>query len=77
MLRAHYMQDSTFVSAGSLLDHVYIRKSSLGTFKDVKCEVKSVYYSHHDYLSDNVGKDILRLKITYSKWNYFQFGMAE
>ena len=60
MLRACYtlvVKDSTFVSAGSLLDHVYIRESS------VKCEVKSVYYSDHDCvqicLSDNVGKDML------------------
>ena len=61
MLRAHYTQivkDSTFVSAGSLLDHVYIRESSVAKFKDVKCEVKSVYYSDHDCvqicLSDKV-----------------------
>ena len=43
MLRARYKQvvkDSTFVSAESLLDHVYLRESSLGNFKDVKCEVK-------------------------------------
>ena len=66
MLRAHYTQvvkDSAFVSAGSLLDHVYIRERSLGNFKDVKCEVKSVYYSDHDCvqicLSDNVGKGTL------------------
>ena len=66
MLRARYTQvvkDSTFVSAGSLLDHVYIGESSLGNFKDVKCEVKSVYNSDHDCvqicLSDNVGKDTL------------------
>ena len=62
MLRARYTQvvkDSTFVSAGSLLAHVYIRESSLSNFKDVKCEVKCVYYPAHDCvqicLSDNVG----------------------
>ena len=62
MLRARYTQivkDSTFVSAGSLLDHVYIRESSLGNFKNVKCEVKNVYYSDHDCvqicLSDDMG----------------------
>ena len=36
-------------------------ESSLGNFKDVKCEVKGVYYSDHDCvqisLSDNVGLD--------------------
>ena len=44
------VKNSAFVSAGSLLDHVYIRESSLDNFKDVKCEVKSVYYSDHDCL---------------------------
>ena len=34
------VKDSTLVSAGSLLDHVYIRESYLGNFKDVKREVK-------------------------------------
>ena len=64
MLWAHYMQivnDSTFVSAGSLLDHVYIRESTLSNFKDVKCEVKPVYYSDHDCVqisvSNNVGNN--------------------
>ena len=38
----------TFVSSGSLLDHVYEKQSLVDNLKGIKCEVKSVYYSDHD-----------------------------
>ena len=37
--------EPTFLSSGSLLDHVYIRQTSIQILKNV---VKSVYYSDHD-----------------------------
>ena len=42
------VEGGTFVSSGSLLDHVYVKQSLLDNFKDIKCEVKSVYYSDHN-----------------------------
>ena len=51
MNAANYSQiveGATFVSSGSLLDHVYVKQSLLDNFKGIKCEVKSVYYSDHD-----------------------------
>ena len=48
---ANYSQivkHATFVSSGNLLDHVFVRRSILENFKDIKCEVKGVYYSDHD-----------------------------
>ena len=53
MNRSNYCQivkHATFVSSGSLLDHVFIKQSMLDKFKGTNCEVKSVYYSDHDSL---------------------------
>ena len=38
------VQSPTFVSAGSLLDHVYVK----GNFWTIECSVLAVYYSDHD-----------------------------
>ena len=38
------VQSPTFVSAGSLLDHVYVK----GNFQTIQCSVLAVYYSDHD-----------------------------
>lgn len=38
------VQSPTFVSAGSLLDHVYVK----GNFRTIQCSVLAVYYSDHD-----------------------------
>ena len=48
---------ATFVSSGSLLDHVYIKQSLLGNFKDIKCGVKCVYYSDHDSVQICISKE--------------------
>ena len=51
MNAANYSQiveGASFVSSGSLLDHGYVRQSLLDNFKNIKCEVKSVYYSDRD-----------------------------
>ena len=40
------VEGATFVSLGSLLDHV--KQSLPDNFKGIKCEAKSVYYSDHD-----------------------------
>ena len=37
------VQSPTFVSAGSLLDHVYVK----GSFQTIQCSVLAVYYSDH------------------------------
>ena len=42
------VKHATFVSSGSLLDHVYIKQSMLDEFRGINCEVNSVYYSDHD-----------------------------
>ena len=42
------VKHATFVSSGSLLDHVYVKGTLLQSFKDIKCEKKSVYDSDHD-----------------------------
>ena len=34
------VEGATFVSSGSLLDHVYVKQSLLDNFKGIKCEVK-------------------------------------
>ena len=38
------VQSRTFVSAGSLLDHVYVK----GNFQTIQCSVLAVYYSDND-----------------------------
>ena len=39
----------TFVSAGTLLDHVYVKSNLLNTHScRICCNIKSVYYSDHD-----------------------------
>ena len=48
MLSLEYIQivtEPTFVSSGSLLDHVYVRSTSVRIVENV---VTSVYYSDHD-----------------------------
>ena len=42
------VEGATSASLGALLDHVYVKQSLLDNFKDIKCEVKSVYYFDHD-----------------------------
>ena len=43
------VKNATFVSAGSLLDHVYVRSDLLnGRMSKICCNLKSVYYSDHD-----------------------------
>ena len=57
---ANYSQivkHATFVSSGSLLDHVYVRQSIMQSFNDIKCEVKSVYYSDHDIVQICVSQE--------------------
>ena len=51
MVRSGYTQivkKPTFISAGSLLDHVYIKNDVINTLKCTKCFFKSIYYSDHD-----------------------------
>ena len=52
MQRTHYLQivkSATFISSGSLLDHVYVSQILSENLRNkVKCEIKSVYYSDHD-----------------------------
>ena len=60
MNAANYSQiveDATFVSSGSLLDHVYVKQSLMNNFKNIKCEVKSVYYSDHDSVQICLSKE--------------------
>ena len=50
----HYIQvvqSPTFVSAGSLLDHVYVKCSHRHT---IKCSVLAVYYSDHDAIKISI-----------------------
>lgn len=50
----HYIQvvkSPTFVSAGSLLDHVYVKCSHCHT---IKCSVLAVYYSDHDAIKISI-----------------------
>ena len=43
------VKNATFVSAGSLLDHVYVRSDLLNALSSkIHCNLKSVYYSDHD-----------------------------
>ena len=43
------VKNATFVSASSLLDHVYVRSNLLNAFaSEICCNLKSVYYSDHD-----------------------------
>ena len=43
------VKNATFVSAGSLLDHVYVRSDLLNArMSKICCNLKSVYYSDHD-----------------------------
>ena len=51
------VKGTTFVSSGSLLDHVYMKQNLLDNFKDIKCEVKSVYYSDHDSVQICLSKE--------------------
>ena len=64
-------EGATFVSFGCLLDHVYVKQSLLDTFKDIKCEVKSVYYSGHDSVqicwSKESGKILTQNKLSCKK----------
>ena len=60
MNAANYSQiveGATFVSSGSLLDHVYVKQSLLDNFKGIKCEVKIVYYSDHDSVQICLSKE--------------------
>ena len=50
----HYIQvvqSPTFVSGGSLLDHVYVKCSHRHT---IKCSVLPVYYSDHDAIKISI-----------------------
>ena len=43
------VENATFVSAGSLLDHVYMKSDLLNShLTKVQCNVRSIYYSDHD-----------------------------
>ena len=43
------VKNATFVSADSLLDHVYVRSDLLNALSSkIYCNLKSVYYSDHD-----------------------------
>ena len=43
------VKNATFVSVGSLLDHVYVRSDLLNALSSkIYCNLKSVYYSDHD-----------------------------
>ena len=43
------VKNATFVSDGSLLDHVYVRSDLLNALSSkIYCNVKSVYHSDHD-----------------------------
>ena len=43
------VKNATFVSAGSLLDHVYVRSDLLNALSSkIYCNLKSVYYFDHD-----------------------------
>ena len=43
------VKNATFVSAGSLLDHVYVRSDLLNSLSSkIYCNLKSVYYSDHN-----------------------------
>ena len=48
------VEGAAFVSSGSLLDNVYVKQSLLDNSKDLKCEVKSVYYSDPDCTNRSV-----------------------
>ena len=54
---AKLLKVQNFVSLGSLLDYVYVKQSLLGNFKDIKCEVKGVYYSDHDSVQTCLSKE--------------------
>ena len=45
------VKSPTFVSAGSLLDHVYVKCSHCHT---IKCSVLAVYYSDHDAIKISI-----------------------
>ena len=51
------VEGATFVSSGRLLDHVYVKQSLLDNFKDIKCDVKNVYYSDHDSVQICLSKE--------------------
>ena len=51
------VEGATFVSSESLPDHVYAKQSLLDNFKDIKCEVKGVYYSDHDSVQICLSKE--------------------
>ena len=60
MSAAGYIQivkHATFVSSGTLLDHVYVKQKLLDNFQDVKCEIKSVYCSDHDSVQVCLSKE--------------------
>ena len=50
------VQQPTFISSGSLIDHVYIKESS--KLKILKNEVTSVYYSDHDAINLYISKSV-------------------
>ena len=63
------VQSPTFVSAGSLLDHVYVK----GNFQTIQCSVLAVYYSDHDGVKISIFwiRTILNQNnINYSIWIY-------
>ena len=50
------VQQPTFISSGSLIDHIYIKESS--SLKILKNEVTSVYYSDHDAIKVDIFKSV-------------------
>lgn len=53
------VQESTLISSGILIDHIYIKESS--NSKIIKNEVTSVYYySDHDAIKVKIVKSMLR-----------------
>ena len=44
------VQSPTFVSAGSLLDHVYVK----GNFQTIQCSVLAVYYSDRNAVNISI-----------------------
>ena len=50
------VREATFLSSGILLDHVYVKPNLPNEFKNIRCEVKSVYYSDHDCVQICISK---------------------
>ena len=63
----HYtqvVQSPTFVSAGSLLDHVYVKCRHRLT---IKCSVLAVYYSDYDAIQISINSTP---SISYNNWQF-------